>query len=181
MHRMLTWKTLNGKNHGSPQTPTLTMQGEYNRGTQRQRPRAHNVRLAAVTVETHFVSLSLSLNICRKSLKMSKSIFLQSFSKLRNKRHTLSYFLRGQHIQLRSWTWRRLSTTFLRLNSWMQYMENCFGRLDATHLLYDKSLDSFCWGLFATLMYHDMEKLLTLIHVIAHLFIYHMNNRFHRT
>ena len=25
MHRIFTWKTLNGKNHGSPQTPIITM------------------------------------------------------------------------------------------------------------------------------------------------------------
>ena len=38
-----------------------------------------------------------------KSLKMFKSVFLQSYSKLSNKHHMCSYFLRLDHSPLRSW------------------------------------------------------------------------------
>ena len=96
--------------------------------------------------------------------------FLQSFYKLRNKRHTLS-FLRQDHFPLRSWSWKGLLHTCLRLKKvpHIDFLElhlkqakrskrcikakicvpvGCkiflkwFGRWNATHLLHDASLDS---------------------------------------
>ena len=53
-HQMLTWKTLIGKNHESPQTPTITMRGRIQCETQRQWPRALCLRQPTVTIENAF-------------------------------------------------------------------------------------------------------------------------------
>ena len=58
-----------------------------------------------------------SLNLLGKSLKMSKSIFLQSFYKLRNKCPTPSSSLRQDHFPLRSRLWKGLFNTCLRFKN----------------------------------------------------------------
>jgi hypothetical protein len=65
IHRILTWKTLRGKNHESPQTPNYHSVRRIQQGAQRQQPLAHNLRLAAVTTETQslYIALSLSLSL----------------------------------------------------------------------------------------------------------------------
>ena len=56
----------------------------------------------------------VSLHLLGKSLKMSRNIFLKSFYKLRNKRHTSSSSLRQDHFPLRLWSWEELFSKYLR-------------------------------------------------------------------
>ena len=60
-----------------------------------------------------------SLNLRRKSLKISRNVFLQSFYKLRNKRPTpsSSSSLRRARFPLRSWPWKGLLNTWLRFKN----------------------------------------------------------------
>ena len=61
-----------GKNHGSPQTPTITMKKKGTIGTQRQRPRALFLLLAAVTTEYRIVSLRWS---CQPVYHLSMAVY----------------------------------------------------------------------------------------------------------
>ena len=51
LHSMVTWKTLNGKNHRSPQDSKLALCKRIQQGAKRQRPRAYNLCMPAVTTE----------------------------------------------------------------------------------------------------------------------------------
>ena len=59
----VTWKTLIGKNHGSPQTPNYHNMRKVQSEPRRQRPRALYLCQPAVTPEYHPISHTLSL--CR--------------------------------------------------------------------------------------------------------------------
>ena len=109
--------------------------------------------------------LVASLSPLGKSLEMTKSISLQSFSKLTNKCHTPSYVLRGDHFPLRSWVVgymlkvqkQFLTLTFQNhtrseqkdtLKAKFRFVVGCerwkkwLGGQDATHLLHNASIDS---------------------------------------
>ena len=58
---MFMWKTLIGKNHGSPRTPNYHHRRKVQLETRRQRPRALFLRQAAVATEYRSVSLSTTV------------------------------------------------------------------------------------------------------------------------
>ena len=62
-HRMLTSKTLKGKNHGSPLTLTITMRGKIQWETLRQRPRALSSATGGYNRKL-YMCLSRSLSLC---------------------------------------------------------------------------------------------------------------------
>ena len=62
------------------------------------------------------------LNLLGKSLKMSKSIFLPSFSKSRTKCYTSPYLLKQYHFPLGLWPWKGLLNTRLRIKKCLSHL-----------------------------------------------------------
>ena len=97
--------------------------------------------------------LPSSISTLGKSLKMSKSIFLQGLSKSIKNHHILYYFLSWDHFFLRLWPWNLLlihawgSKSFphqLPIIIWeaRKHIQKERG-WDAKHLIHDASIDSY--------------------------------------
>ena len=110
---MFTWKTLNGKNHGSPQTPTITMRGGIQCDTQRQRPRAlclrQNRRLQHKTSSLYLSLHPLYTTIYNNSFCYNSCGFPKSYLYSYEFRAIYKYSLNG------------LTLTYLQICPWIRF------------------------------------------------------------